>query len=54
MPAPLLDTVRQILARDSRIGHDISASINDLMDPLYYGERPASSSRSRPDPAAMS
>jgi acetylornithine deacetylase/succinyl-diaminopimelate desuccinylase-like protein len=38
MPAPLLDTVRQILARDSRLGHDISASINDLMDLLYYGE----------------
>lgn len=38
MPAPLLDTVRQILARDSRIGHDISDSINDLMDLLYYGE----------------
>ncbi len=38
MPAPLLDTVRQVLARDSRLGHDLSASINDLMDLLYYGE----------------
>ncbi|MCB9729828.1 MAG: M20/M25/M40 family metallo-hydrolase [Deltaproteobacteria bacterium] len=38
MPAPVLDTVRQILARDSRLGHDPSASIDDLMDLLYYGE----------------
>jgi hypothetical protein len=38
MPAPLLDAVCKILARDSRLGEDLSASIDDLMDLLYYGE----------------
>lgn len=38
MPPPLLEAVSRVLERDSRLGGSASATIDYLMDLLYYGE----------------